>query len=383
MSLVYLVVLVCFLILVMTHFASIAVAAWRSKRPEIHSDSDNAGVTILKPICGLENNIARTLESAFNIRYPRYELIFCVASAADPVIPIVQELIASHPLIDARLLVGDAIISGNPKLNNLAKGWDAAKYDLIIFSDSNVLLPPHYIDRFRACLSAETAFVCSPPLGVDADGPGANIEAAFLNTYQARWQLVADALGMGFVQGKSMFMRRSDLEREGGLRALGAEAAEDAAATKIARRQGKLVRVVGKPFAQPLGHRPFADIWRRQVRWARLRRSSFPGPYLAEILTGIVPAAVLYIVLAGMNAAPWMGLPVLIVSWFAAEAMLSVACSWPLTTIAPLAWLARDLLMPVIWLQGWLGRDFTWRGTEMTSARPQSSPSRQRPMHWI
>ena len=376
MSLVLVVVLVCFLILAITHFASIAIAAWRSKRLEIHSNNDNVGVTILKPVCGLENNIARTLESAFNVRYPHYELIFCVASAADPIIPIVQGLIALHPSIDARLLTGDDTISSNPKLNNLAKGWAAAKYDLIIFSDSNVLLPSDYIDRFRACLSAETAFVCSPPLGVDAEGLGANIEAAFLNTYQARWQLVADALGMGFVQGKSMFMRRSDLEHEGGLRALGAEAAEDAAATKIARRQGKMVRVVGKPFAQPLGHRSCADIWRRQVRWARLRRSSFPGPYLAEILTGIVPAAVLYSVLAGMDTIPWIGLPALIISWFAAEAMLSIACSWPLTAIAPLAWLARDLLMPVIWLQGWYGRDFTWRGTEMSAARPQ--PSRQR-----
>lgn len=370
------VLMVCFIILVISNFASIAVAARRSKRPEFHPPYDGVGVTILKPVCGLENNIARTLQSAFDIRYPRYELIFCVASPADPIVPIVEELIALHSSIDARLLVGDDRISSNPKLNNVAKGWNAAKYNWIIFSDSNVLVPPDYIDRFRACWDAETAFVCSPPVGIDAKGFGAALEAAFLNTYQARWQLVADALGMGFVQGKSIFLRRSDLECEGGLRALGAEAAEDAAATKIARRRGKKVRVVGRPFAQPLGHRSLADVWCRQVRWARLRRSSFPGPYLAEILSGALPATVLYSILAGMDTAPWMGLPVMIASWYAAEAMLAIACSWPLTLNAPLAWLARDLLMPLIWLQGWYGQDFTWRGTEMTAARPVSPRQR-------
>ena len=123
MSLVLVFVLVCFLILVITNFASIVIAAWRGKCLEIHSNNDNVSVTILKPLCGLENNIARTLEYAFNVRYPHFELIFCVASAVDPIIPIVQGLIASHPLIDARLLIGDDAISSNPKLNNLAKGW--------------------------------------------------------------------------------------------------------------------------------------------------------------------------------------------------------------------------------------------------------------------
>ena len=41
---------------------------------------------------------------------------------------IAQRLIAAHPEIPARLLVGADRISGNPKLNNLVKGWSAASY---------------------------------------------------------------------------------------------------------------------------------------------------------------------------------------------------------------------------------------------------------------
>jgi len=43
---------------------------------------------------------------------------------------------------------------------------------------------------------------------------------------------------MGFAQGKVMFMRRDLLEPAGGIRALAADLAEDAAATKLVRRAG-------------------------------------------------------------------------------------------------------------------------------------------------
>lgn len=311
MNLVVQTVFACLLLLATVQFASIAIVIWRKSRWNAHRGNDGAGVSVLRPLCGLENNLWRTLETSFNIDYPRYELIFCVASQADPVIPVIEALIASHPTMDARLLIGNERISDNPKLNNLVKGWAAAKYDWIVISDSNVLIPPDYIDSLRACWTADTAFACSPPVGIDAEGTGAELEVAFLNTYQARWQLVADAFGIGFVQGKTILLCRSELERYGGLRMLAAEAAEDAAATKIARRNAKTVKVVREPFGQPLGHRSFADVWRRQLRWAQLRRSSFPWAYSAEILTGVVPPAALYCILSGLDAAPWIGLPAL------------------------------------------------------------------------
>ena len=65
----------------------------------------------------------------------------------------------------------------------------------------------------------------------------AELECAFLNTYQARWQYAADSLGHGFAQGKTMLVRRRDLAQAGGIQALAEEIAEDAAATKLVRRR--------------------------------------------------------------------------------------------------------------------------------------------------
>ena len=83
-----------------------------------------------------------------------------------------------------------------------------------------------------------------------------------------------------------MLLRRSDLAQEGGLAALAREVAEDAAATKFARRLGRKVRVVDQPFPQPLGRRSFAGVWGRQMRSARLRRLSFPVFFCAELPVG-------------------------------------------------------------------------------------------------
>ena len=83
-----------------------------------------------------------------------------------------------------------------------------------------------------------------------------------------------------------MLWRRDILDEAGGIEALGAEIAEDAAATKIVRAHGLDVRLVDRPFEQPLGPRSVTQVWDRQVRWARLRRATFPIFYAPEILTG-------------------------------------------------------------------------------------------------
>src|SRR5262249_56777261 len=98
-------------------------------------------VSLIRPLCGLDNYAADTLRSSFDLDYPCYEILFCVAAANDPVLPLVKGLMAAHPNIAARLLIGDDRVSANPKLNNVIKGWRAASHPWIIIADSNVLMP--------------------------------------------------------------------------------------------------------------------------------------------------------------------------------------------------------------------------------------------------
>src|SRR6267142_2770026 len=131
----------------LVHLLSILVAIARctpERRPLAPAPAAPP-VTIIRPLCGIDNFVEDTLRSSFDLDYPDYEVVFCVAQPRDPIVAIVHALIAAHPGARARLLVGDERVSANPKLNNCVKGWKAAAHDWIIIADSNVLMPSDYV----------------------------------------------------------------------------------------------------------------------------------------------------------------------------------------------------------------------------------------------
>ncbi|HEV2624862.1 MAG TPA: ceramide glucosyltransferase [Xanthobacteraceae bacterium] len=347
---------------------SIAIAILRLRRKTRHrpSSAQHPPVSLVRPLCGIDNYVAETLRSTFELDYRCYEILFCVARASDPVLPLVKGLIAAHPNVSARLLIGDDRVSTNPKLNNVVKGWRAALHPWIIIADSNVLMPHDYIQRLFASWRTDTGLVASPPIAARPHGFWAEIECAFLNTYQARWQYIVDSFGRGFAQGKTMLWRREDLERAGGIEALGKEVAEDAAATKIVRGAGLKVRLVDRPLAQPLGRRSASEVWHRQLRWARLRRASFFIYFLPEIVSG----GVLPITCAAILASTF-GWPALLCAagfgaiWYGGEMALAAAAGWHVSPLHPLYGLLRDLMLPALFVGALRGNDFVWRGNAM------------------
>jgi ceramide glucosyltransferase len=350
------------------HVASIVSVMERIRR----SGAEAAGggtieaVSIVRPVCGLDNFTEKTLLSGFRLEYPKYEILFCVAQSSDPVVPMVRRLIELHPHVPARLLIGNERISGNPKLNNVVKGWVAASHAWIVMADSNVLMPPDYLHRLLRTWRPDTGLVSSPPIGCAPGNVWAELECAFLNTYQARWQCFADGVGMGFAQGKTMLFRRDILESAGGIRVLAIEAAEDAASTKLVRKNALRVRLVDRTFPQPLGYRTAAEVWRRQMRWARLRRDTFKYYFVPEVAAGGVPPLAACAIFAASNDWPVLStLTGFAAIWYGAEAVLAYAAGWHLSWRSPFLWLFRDLLLPALWSASWLGNEFVWRGNSM------------------
>ena len=351
------------------HALSMGLALHRCARRTGHVSPPEGAppVSIVQPLCGVETFSRETLRSIFALDYPDYEILFCLASADDPIAPLVRGAIAAHPERPARLLIGDDRVSANPKLNNVVKGFKAARFEWVIMADSNVLMPADYIQRLLARWRPESGIVCAPPIGSQPESFGAEIECAFLNTYEARWQYAAEAAGFGFAQGKTMLWRRDILDAGGGIEALGAEIAEDAASTKLIHRQGFDAHLVNAPFQQPLGARKLKDVWARQLRWARLRRATFLLQFAPEILT-----TSLVMIVAAAFAAPEFGLnpaaAVVLAAlyWYAVEAVLALVAGWPLSWRSLPAWMVRDLLLPVLWGEGWRRDSFVWRGNAMS-----------------
>jgi ceramide glucosyltransferase len=384
MTMVVLVIGLFVVVATAVHLATLCIVGWRFHRRPTATEPrmlNAPAVSVVRPVCGVENFAVETLRSTFALNYPNYEILFCVASAADPAIPLINELLAGQPGVDARLLVGDERVNSNPKLNNVLKGWWAARHDWIVMADSNVLMPPDFLDRLFADWRSNTGLVASPPIGSRPNGVWAELECAFLNTYQARWTYMADACGSAFAHGKTMLWRRADLDEVGGIELLGREIAEDAAATKLIRSSGRTIQLVGRPFPQPLGHRSALEVWNRQVRWARLRRASFFAAFLPEGLAGSALPMIALAVVATFVALPVI--PTMVgfaLVWYGTETMLAIATGWHVSIRYPLLCMARDAMLPVLFVTALQGNKFEWRGNSMQVApiRSRVAPPRGR-----
>jgi ceramide glucosyltransferase len=159
--------------------------------------------------------------------------------------------------------------------------------------------------------------------------------------------------------GKVMLWSRAMMDSWGGTAALADEVCEDAAATKLVRRAGFKVRLVAAPFPQLLGHRTFRQVIDRQLRWATLRRKTFPLTFAAELAsTAVIPALVM------VTQGPLFALAA-VASWYAAEMLLALAKGWHASWRMVPAMMVRDVMIPWIFAAAWFTSGFTWRGNKI------------------
>lgn len=64
------------------------------------------GVTILRPLRGLDCNLYENLQASFEQDYGNFQIIFSVAEEGDAAIGVVRELMSRYPHVPARLIVG-------------------------------------------------------------------------------------------------------------------------------------------------------------------------------------------------------------------------------------------------------------------------------------
>lgn len=367
-------------ILIVLHLATVAMIRHRvtTGRRDGMDRAMPEPIALVVPIAGLDADETLTALAALDLAGPAVELVYCGFRDDDPAVVTVRAALAARPGIAARVLVGRDRVSDNPKMDNLEKAVEAVAADLVVFADGNLDMPADMIDRLTACWDGQTGAVSSPPIGTRPQTFWAEVECTFLNTLFARWQLAAEQLGGGFAHGKVFMVRRSQLAALGGLECLYRDTAEDAAVTRMVRGAGLEVRLTRRPFEQPLGRRSFAEVWNRNLRWARLRRRAYLSVYALEIFnTFVAPAAALGVAAVALGwSAPSTLAAILAVGvvWYGAEAVLARAAGWPWSPRFYAAAILRDLLMPAIWAIGWFGSSYVWRGENVQIRGSHSAP---------
>jgi len=243
-------------------------------------------VSVLKPLKGLDDNLFDNLESICLQDYPKYEVIFSLQDFNDPAYNVARKIRDKHADRDITILVERCEDGLNPKVNNLIPAYRISKYEHILISDSNVMVDGQYLGAITRQMAVSDAGLVSNMIsGVGGRSIGSIFENLHLNSFVMGSVCFLDRfLKMPCVVGKSMLMRKADLETIGGLSAFKDVLAEDymigkqmQALTKKVVLSTYLIRNINEYW----GLRRFLN---RHTRWGKLRWKIGGMSYLSELI---------------------------------------------------------------------------------------------------
>lgn len=340
-------------------------------------------VSILKPVKGVDAQAYENFAAFCRQDYPVYEVLFGVADASDPVIPLIERLKHEFPEVGIRLFVSQPK-GANRKACLLHHLAGQARYDILVVSDSDMRVTPDYLRRVVAPLAdPAVGLVTCPYLGVQAHNLTAGLEALHMGvTFLPSVTVARKVIGMRFALGASVTLRRDDLARIGGFTALSDYLADDYQLGARIAGLGLKVYLSDYVMKCVLGATRFLDQWEREVRWMRCasvsRRLEYPG----LLLSYAAPLAVALLLYTGPTPASLQLLSgSLLLRW--AVAWLISGRTGDLESRRWLLWLpVRDLLSALTWITGGLGRRVSWRGEEYlltAHGRMAPAPARHAP----
>ncbi|XP_076347756.1 ceramide glucosyltransferase-like isoform X5 [Tachypleus tridentatus] len=224
------------------------------KRQHTQPEEPLPGVSIIKPLVGVDPNLFSNLETFFTQSYPQYELLLCINDENDPCIMLVNRLLEKYPNVDAKIFIGGMKVGVNPKINNMQPGYEAAKYDLFLVSDSGIRMKEDTLLDMVLCMKDDTGLVHQMPFTCDRKGFPAIVEKVFFGTSHARIYLSADLCRINCPTGMSALMRKNVLDEVGGIKAFAEYLAEDFFFAKSFTDRGWKLRISSQPAWQNSGH---------------------------------------------------------------------------------------------------------------------------------
>ncbi len=338
-------------------------------RKQLSSIPDNTHlppVSVLKPVHGLEARLKENIESFFRQDYPDYEILFAADEANDAALDVVREVCARYPQIRSRVLV-----TGTPWPNPVVYAFhcmaEAAAYDILVTTDSDVEVDPQYLREIvPPMLDPQVGMVTCLYRGKNAAGFFSGLTAIGMSVEMTAGVLVANLLeGMKFGLGPTTVVRKDSLARIGGYAALRDYIAYDFAIGNLMAKTGYRVVLSGHIIDHVVNQPSFRRMWQNQLRWAQTTRYSRPKGHFGSGLIFAMPYGLL-----GFLAAGWLG------HWGIGSLLLGVALlnrlaeAWlvgwmvvrdPQIRRAPWLYPLRDLLGFAVWFASYMRLRYVWR----------------------
>jgi ceramide glucosyltransferase len=350
-------------------------------------------ISVLKPLHGDEPLLEEALATICRQSYPTWQVVFGVQDHADHAIRVVERLRAQFPDCDMILVVDPTRHGRNLKVGNLINMLPAARHDVLVIADSDVHVAADYLVRlvdslYRPGIGLVTTLYKGLPAwsNIITRLGAAQITYGFLPG-----ALLARAIGRQDCLGATMCLRRADLHRIGGLRALVDHLGDDAVLGRRIRGLGLNVALADTVPLTTVPEVHVGALFRHELRWARTIRALEPVGFAASVIQYSLFWALLTVLLAG--ASLWsLGL---------------FGCAWIMRAIAGLAidralaprpvsdwsqrrpggegwanvpklafrcpvWLlpVRDILSVAVMLASYAGRRVDWRGYGLHADTP-------------
>jgi ceramide glucosyltransferase len=329
---------------------------------------DPRPVSVLKPLRGVDDDLARNLESFAAQEGLAFEVLLGLHDPSDPAAPVARDAERRWPGI-FRVVFQKGEGGMNPKVSQLASLVPAARHPILVISDSNVRVGPGYLAEIAARLEdPAVGLVTHLIAGVGERSEGALLENLHLAGGVATGIAAAKAVaGRDVVMGKSMALRRSDLEALGGLGPVRDLLAEDYVIGRmIGPVLGKRVELASRPVQNVVQERTLAQFTHRARRWAVLQRTLVgPWLYAAQALRNpLLPATLgLLAAPADWTAAAWVAVAAsrALLDGAAGEALRPGGFRPGQLLRVPL----KDLLLAAAWVEGFFRRTVDWRGTRL------------------
>lgn len=320
----------------------------------------NQGVSILKPLCGADDELEANLASFFALDHEPLQLIFGAADADDPGLTLVRQLARRHPDRDVTIVVGASAAAASPKVGLMERLLPHATHAIILLSDSNVRVSPDEVRRVLPCFDdRRVGMVYQAVVGVGEHSAAAACE----NLHYTEWAGMI-AIGTTMLSGEHIVNAKGQWVRRAALATIDDFAqVRDSAADDYQLSQAILAagwRLALAPHRVRIVHRDWSwqSLFQRHLRHAGLRRRICPWAYPFELLLNPVTWA-LAVTAAGL---PLVALPLAAIKYACELSAARLLRGVPLAARHAILLPLKDLLYFVGWFGSFSARTVSWRG---------------------
>jgi ceramide glucosyltransferase len=348
----------------------------RKRSPDGRTSAGDANfspaVSILKPLRGLDDNLFDNLASFCAQDYPEYEILFSLQDFNDPAYKVAKKVKDKFPEKSITIVVERCNAGLNPKVNNLIPAYRQARYPYVLISDSNVIVDKYYLTEITSrAHDPAVGLVSSVIRGVGGRSIGAVLENLHLNSFiLGSVSFLDKVLGMPCVIGKSMLMKKDDLEALGGLAAFKDILAEDFVIGREMQKSGKKVVLSNYLVSNVNEHWGVRRFLNRHTRWGKLRWNIGGVTYFSELLVNPVFIAAVPVFLKGPSRetlffAALISLIKILGDSLLGRTIASSAAPAYLHKQSPLVYLfvpVKDIIIGMLWFVPLLSSTVVWRG---------------------